>query len=143
MVRTTSATGAGGVAGMSLDSAELESKADVDEPVEYREADDDPKLQVSKESDPEEVFEERCVGGEMAAPRARILRCICLSMRSTHPQPMASSSLRKNVSIATTSARIAASDGRSSGLVEKILRRSRYAVCEMGSVSKSTVRSIK
>ena len=34
MVRTTSATGAGGMAGMSLDSAELDSKADVDEPVE-------------------------------------------------------------------------------------------------------------
>ena len=34
MVRTTSATGAGGVAGISLDLAELESKADVETPEE-------------------------------------------------------------------------------------------------------------
>lgn len=34
MVHTTSATGAGGVPGMTSDSAELESKADVEVPVE-------------------------------------------------------------------------------------------------------------
>ena len=110
--------------GESLDSAELESNADVDEPVEYRETDDDPKLQVLKQSDPEDVFEER-LDSRAAASRARILRIICFSIRSTQPQPRASSLVRKNVSIASTSMRIAEIDGRRSGLVEKIFLRSR------------------
>jgi hypothetical protein len=57
---------------MSLDSAELESKAEVDEPVEYRDADDDPKLQVSKQPDPEDVCVERRDGGAATRLHVRV-----------------------------------------------------------------------
>ena len=129
------ATGAGGVAGQSLDSAELESNAEVDEPYELRDADDD-----SKEEDKDISNDWRVVG---ATPHARIFRCISFCRRSAHPHVSASASVRKNVSIASTSARILASDGRRSGLGENILRRSRYAELETGSISNRTVRSIK
>jgi hypothetical protein len=140
MVRTT-ATGADGVAGNSLDSAELESNAEVDEPVELRDADDDSKLQVSKDPEDEDVSDERCATA--TTPHARSFRSICFSKRSAHPYFAASASVRKNVSIARTSSRIVASVGRRSGLGEKILRRSRYAALETGSMSNRTIRSIK
>ena len=79
----------------------------------------------------------------MDMPSLAIFRCNFFSIRSPQPHLAASVSLRKNVSIASTSSRITANEGRRSGRGENIFVKSVYAASEIGSTSYSIVRSTR
>jgi hypothetical protein len=90
-----------------LDANGIDSNAEEDEPLELYDAEEE------LGPDPEHVSSEDV--DDLA-----IFLCNRFSRRSAHPHIAASLSVRKKVSIASTSRRISSNEGRHSGLGEKI-----------------------
>ena len=100
------------------DDNEIDSNAEEDEPFELYDAEEDVDVDVEQGPGPEQDDSSDDVDELAIFLRNRF------SKRSAHPQIVASLSLRKKVSIASTSRRISSNEGRHSGIGEKIWMRS-------------------
>ncbi len=90
-----------------LDANEIDSNAEEDEPLELHDA-VEKQYDASSSEDADDIA------------HFAILCCIRFSRRSTHPHILASLSVRKKVSIASTSRRISSNEGRHPGIGENI-----------------------
>jgi hypothetical protein len=99
-----------------LDVNEIDSNAEEDEPLELYDAEEQVEEQVEEQGAQDEVSSEDAVGSAHLA----IFHRNRFSRRSAHPHIAASLSVRKKVSIASTSRRISSKEGRHSGIGENI-----------------------